>query len=851
MMKVLSGKADKPLYRQILFAALAFAAMVALSYAFMSSIVRRNLIRNVNSVLDFAQSRVSSDMGDDSSILNNFSEAVRDMVLSGVSADAIKEYINDITYYVHRLGANALDIKGFYGYFESLPGGPVLIYSDYWPVSENSLPVESYWYQAAVKAGGDIIGTVPYINETHGILFTYAKCIFDGEGRRLGVICIDVTLNIIGQEVVNTALNQGSYGILANQEFLILSHPNKDFEGLYIHNPLVPLSQKIAGDLANGYEVFEETMTSYKDEAAVVFFRKLPNDWYLGIVTPKDQFYRNTKLMGVILTLLGAAFGIILIYILIRIDAARVKSDEESRQKSMFLANMSHEIRTPINAIVGMTSIGKVSGVLERKNYCFSKIDDASRHLLGVINDILDISKIEANKIELSPVEFNFEKMLQQVVNVVNFRVDEKYQKLTVHIDKEIPKILYADDQRFSQIVTNLLSNAVKFTPEEGIIDLDAELVDEKDGEYTIKIAVTDNGIGISPEQQKNLFQSFQQAESSMTRKFGGTGLGLAISKNIVEMMGGKIWVESELGKGAVFAFTVKVKKGDDFNFNLGYQGINWSNIRILTIDDDLDILVYFREIVSSFGAHCDVAKDAEEALRFIEENGDYNIYFVDLKMPDIDGISLTKEIRAKEKNPDNSIVIMISSADLSAIEVEARKAGVNRFLLKPLFPSSISDVISECIGIVNTKIETPPLDVNGIFEGCHILFAEDIDINREIVMALLEPTGIRVDCAENGTEAVRMFCKNPERYDLIFMDVQMPEMDGYEATRQIRSLNDIPKANTVPIIAMTANVFKEDIANCYTAGMNGHLGKPLDINDMLQMMLRYIKPKRKAIPSD
>ncbi|MDR0497444.1 MAG: PAS domain S-box protein, partial [Treponema sp.] len=240
------------------------------------------------------------------------------------------------------------------------------------------------------------------------------------------------------------------------------------------------------------------------------------------------------------------------------LETALEAANSASHAKSAFLANMSHEIRTPMNAIIGMVTIGKSSDDSERKDYCFSRIENASKHLLGVINDILDMSKIEAGKFDLSVAEFNFEKMLQSVVNVISFRVDEKRQKLTVHIDKAIPEILIGDDQRLAQVITNLLGNAVKFTPEKGSISLDTRFLEEENGIDILQISVTDTGIGISPEQQSRLFQSFQQAESSTVRKFGGTGLGLAISKNIVEMMGGKIWIKSEPGEGSTFSFTIQ-----------------------------------------------------------------------------------------------------------------------------------------------------------------------------------------------------------------------------------------------------------------------------------------------------
>ncbi|MCL1830223.1 MAG: bacteriohemerythrin [Oscillospiraceae bacterium] len=384
-------------------------------------------------------------------------------------------------------------------------------------------------------------------------------------------------------------------------------------------------------------------------------------------------------------------------------EQQRADADAASKSKSTFLANMSHEIRTPMNAIIGMTTIG-ISAVDEaRMKDCFVKIDGASKHLLGLINDILDMSKIESGKFELSESEFDFNRMINQIITVNRFRIDDKKQNFVVNIDSDIPQSLFGDDQRLAQVITNLLSNANKFTPEEGDIRLDTKLLAEKDEVCTIKFSVVDSGIGISPEQQSKLFQSFQQAESNTSRKFGGTGLGLAISKSIVEMMNGTIWIESELGSGAAFIFTVDIKRG---------SGIS-----------DQDI---------------------------------------------------------------------------------------------------VQDVTIDH------------------FEGHYILLAEDIEINREIVLALLEPTMLTIDCAENGLEVVEMFKADPEKYELIFMDMQMPEMDGLEATRVIRSL-DLPNAKTIPIIAMTANAFREDVVRCLDAGMNGHLGKPLDFDDVLSKLRNYL----------
>ena len=529
-----------------------------------------------------------------------------------------------------------------------------------------------------------------------------------------------------------------------------------------------------------------------------------------------------------------------------------------TKAKSIFLANMSHEMRTPLNAVVGMTAIGKNAATIERKDYCLEKIEDASQHLLGVINDILDMSKIEAGKLELSPVEYDFEKMLRRVTNVIAFKVDQKQQKFNIHIDQNIPERIFGDDHRLAQVITNLLGNAVKFTPEQGVITLGAVLVREEDLRCTIEINVTDSGIGISAEQQSLLFRSFQQADNNTTRKYGGTGLGLAISKRIVELMGGDITIKSEPGRGTTFAFTVEVDRVSSQNRRLQLPaGVNRNNIRVMAVDDDPDILNHFRDIMQQFEINCDLAGNGHEALTLREQNGAYNIYFVDWKMPDMDGLELSRRIRAKDDGSANSIIIMISAVDWELIADEAEQIGVNKYIPKPLFPSAIADFISECLGISNMTGEQSDSGEMETFADRRILLAEDVAINREIVIALLEPAKVIIDSVENGDEAVRAYREAPEKYDIIFMDVQMPRMDGYEATRRIRKFEEQQREKNgadmreIPIVAMTANVFKEDIEKCLAAGMNGHIGKPLDLKEVQNILHAYLGVDRMVGVSD
>ncbi|MDR0648810.1 MAG: response regulator [Synergistaceae bacterium] len=566
------------------------------------------------------------------------------------------------------------------------------------------------------------------------------------------------------------------------------------------------------------------------------------NLYYPSVILPLNTFQRYVdSIQSFVIS--GLFIGFVTKTLSGMYHAEKKKTDAASRAKGDFLAQMSHEMRTPMNAIIGMTAMGKAASDSARKDYCLGKIGDASAHLLGVINDILDMSKIEANKLDLSPVSFDFERMLQKVVGVITFRVDEKRQDFKVRIDRGIPRTLVGDDQRIAQVITNLLSNAVKFTPDGGSIRLDASLTEDDKDSCVVQIEVADNGIGISPEQQTRLFRSFEQADNTTTRRFGGTGLGLAISKRIVELMGGRIWIETELGKGSTFAFTVRLRRSEEGGHEEFLSpGLNRATMKVLAVDDDPDVIEYFGEIMDRFGVNCAHAKNGEDALAHLRDDGPYDLYFVDWKMPDIDGIELTRRIKAQ--SDAKCVVIMISAAEWSAIEDDAKAAGVDKFLSKPLFPSAIADCINECLGpAVQEGWSEPAEEVADCFKGYRILLAEDIEINREIALALFEPTGAAFDCAENGKEAVRMFSDSPGKYDLILMDVQMPEMDGYEATRLIRAL-DIPEAMEIPIVAMTANVFRADVDRCIECGMNDHLGKPINFDEAVRKMRKYLPAK-------
>ena len=513
--------------------------------------------------------------------------------------------------------------------------------------------------------------------------------------------------------------------------------------------------------------------------------------------------------------------------------------EQASKAKSSFLAQMSHEMRTPLNAIIGMMTIGKRAKTAEEKDDALVKITDASTHLLGVINDVLDISKIEADKIELITTDFSIDKMLQKIIGINNYQINAKNLIFTKNIDKDIPPFLEGDEQRLSQVITNLVSNAIKFTPESGKIHIEASFLGEVDGICELQISVTDSGIGIHPDNHERLFHAFEQVESGLNREYKGTGLGLALSRQIVELMQGKLWVESDIGKGSRFIFTVKTKRSSKCLTSMLSPGVNWDNVKIFVADGMPEILEQFKNLFESLNINYDMAAGGAEAWHIIKERAGYNIYFIDWNIPGMNAIELVRQIKSLDNNK-LSIVIMVTPTSLEIMESAAKTIGAYKYLLKPFFPSAIIDCINQCIGLPGAETKEA-LDYYNEFTGKKMLLAEDVEINREIVATLFKDTGIEIDYATNGKEAVDMVGAAPGKYDIIFMDIQMPKMDGLEATRHIRNLSTV-KHDKLPIVALTANVFTDDIAAYLNAGMNDHIGKPFYIDKAIEVLRKWLK---------
>ena len=510
--------------------------------------------------------------------------------------------------------------------------------------------------------------------------------------------------------------------------------------------------------------------------------------------------------------------------------------------KSEFLSRMSHEMRTPMNAIIGMAKIAESASDVNRLKYCLSNIDVSSTHLLGIINDILDMSKIEAGKLELNSVPLYIEDIFMKVCNLMGGQIEEKDLKLSVTLNRDVNSQYMGDELRLSQVITNLLSNAVKFTSKGGAIKLNVEEVQKKTNVGILHFSITDTGIGMTSDQLDKLFNAFEQADGSITRQFGGTGLGLAISKSIIELMGGRIWVESTVDKGSTFYFEIQLAYAEEQNNIRTPENNIIDKKKLLVVDNDEETRTYLCSILNWYDIQADTTETIEALTACLTQakqaQNSYDLIFLSYEWLNMNGIEVVEKLG--ELIDYSKIVIITSLQAWSQIENEVHRIGVNRFISKPIFPSSVLDIITSNSRKTNIVTETPQ-DVIPDFSNITLLLAEDVDINRVIFTTLLEESKIGIEIAKNGKEAVQKFTEQPTLYDVIVMDIQMPEMNGYEATKQIRAL-DFKKAKTIPIIAMSADAFQEDIDKCIACGMNDHLKKPIELDVVIEKIQQYTR---------
>jgi signal transduction histidine kinase/DNA-binding response OmpR family regulator len=594
------------------------------------------------------------------------------------------------------------------------------------------------------------------------------------------------------------------------------------------------------------------------------------------------------------------------------LDKEKQKAEAATRAKGDFLANMSHEIRTPMNAVIGMAHLALKTELTPKQQDYLNKIQSSANSLLGIINDILDFSKIEAGKLDMEAVEFDLSETLDNVANVITVKTQEKKNlEVLFYLDSRMPNFLVGDPLRLNQILVNLGNNAVKFT-EQGEIVLTTRIIERSEDKVTLQFSMRDTGIGMTAEQQANLFQAFSQADTSTTRKFGGTGLGLTISKRLVSMMDGEIWVESEPGKGSTFSFTADFGLGKEAVKKRFVPSPDLKGLRVLVVDDNATSRQIFQDILESFSFEVHLAASGEDALEEIEradEDQPFELVIMDWKMPGMDGIEASKRIKKNQVLSQSPPIILVTAYGREELMQRADEIGLEGFLLKPVSSSMLFDAIMQALGKEIKDISGAGRKKDKDFEdwkaiqGARVLLVEDNEINQQVALEILQGAGLEVTVANDGREGIDAIQKN--QYDAVLMDIQMPVMDGYEATKRIRkwerrlkaqgsrlqeeirsqrsevreqrsedrrqraegrgqrtedvgqkaegrsqkteyshqTLGPEPCAVSLPIIAMTAHAMAGDEQKSIEAGMNDHVTKPIDPDQLFETLQKWISP--------
>lgn len=618
--------------------------------------------------------------------------------------------------------------------------------------------------------------------------------------------------------------------------------------------------EQFISELQQSMEKSEDysVMLKMNGERHQMYCSDLPlSEWYLITIMPYgtlNEVVEQQGKMSLVIFLISCALllgVLILVFIkyfnlnrmqLQELEAAKSAAEDANKSKSEFLSNMSHDIRTPMNAIVGMTAIAMTNiNDKERIENCLKKIGMSSKHLLGLINDVLDMSKIESGKMTLNVELVSLRDVMDSLVGIVQPQIKAKKQKFDVFIYDITCENVLCDSVRLNQILLNLLSNAIKFTPEGGSIEVALHESESPKGDDYVRILlrVKDTGIGMSKEFLANIFDSFTREDNKRVQKTEGTGLGMAITKYIVDAMGGEIKVESAQGAGTEFNVTLDFERTSEQEKDMILPGFT-----MLVVDDDQQLCESAVASLSSMGIHADWTLDGESAVQMVSHqhsvHNDYQIILLDLRLPGMSGIETAKEIR---KQLGNDVpILLISAYDFSEVEAEAREAGISGFLSKPLFKSTLYYGLKSYIDSPETVSLPEKKEID--FTGKHVLLAEDNELNWEIASELLKELGLELDWAENGQICADMFQNSPVGYyNAVLMDIRMPVKNGYEATDMIRAM-DRPDAS-LPIIAMTADAFAEDKRKCMEHGINAHVAKPIDIKEISHLLNSFFEKQK------
>ena len=654
------------------------------------------------------------------------------------------------------------------------------------------------------------------------------------------------------------------YHIIRPDGSFVIQNPNTElwqfFEQLQTHLALADIDSSEESSI----EKFCIALKNHKEYAAAfevnreerqIYGIPLPySEWYLVAVMPYgilDHTINNLSSQRMVMTLLSCASVLIILTLIFlryfsmtrsqlhELEKARQTALESSKAKSEFLANMSHDIRTPMNAIVGMTAIAAAHmDDREQVQNCLRKITLSSKHLLGLINDVLDMSKIESGKLTLTTEQISLKEVIEGIVNIMQPQVKAKKQTFDIHVENILTENVWCDGVRLNQVLLNLLSNATKYTPEGGAVQLSLSEEPSPKGENHVRIHINvkDNGIGMSQDFVKKIYDSYSRADEARIHKTEGAGLGMAITKYIVDAMEGSIEIQSEIDRGTEFRITFDFEKAAAMEVDMVLPSWN-----MLVVDDDELLCRTAMNALKSIGIKAEWTLSGEKAIDLVIQHhikrDDYQIILLDWKLPGMNGIQTAKEIR--RNLGDEVPILLISAYDWSEFEAEAREAGVSGFISKPLFKSTLFYALRQYMGVETPDDQTSNQGME--LSGRRILLAEDNELNWEIANELLSDLGVELDWAEDGQICLDKFQQSPEGYyDAVLMDIRMPHMTGYEAAKAIRGLNR-PDALSVPIIAMSADAFSDDIQHCLECGMNAHMAKPVDVTELTRLLKRYL----------
>jgi len=701
------GRISNSIYIQMFIIVVAFVIMGVSSFIFASRNENKHLVKDAKNSLFFTETEIVVNLLEPESYLSGMTETIRRMLLKGENEESITSYLSDITKFSVGDNERMNGLNSIYGYFFNFNGR--YISGRNWKPPYDYIPQEQPWFQVAVDAGGAIAVSAPYPDPvSNNSIITFCRYLTDNEGLPLAIICLNIELNRIYRHAISINLTEGSYGILLDSNLEILAHSERYLIGSRLYNVDSGLAT-LSDELRTGAIIEERRLKNFMYEDSIVYFKKIKYNWLLGIVIPVNEYYKNVNNMAIFLIVIGSLLAWALCTMLYYVTQAKMKSDVKTQQKSNFLATMSHEIRTPLNAILGMTDIQmQNSSHPPSTSEAFIKINNSGNLLLNIINDILDLSKIEAGKLELVPVKYEVSSLINDIIQLNYIRYESKPIEFKIDIDENIPSELVGDELRIKQILNNLLSNAFKYTDSgEIVLSANAECVGRGGGAVivTLVFQIKDTGQGMTPEQVSKLFDEYTRFNMEANRTTEGAGLGMTITRNLVYLMYGKINVKSAVGEGTTV--TVRLPQKTD---GIGIRGFIGKDVaenlrqfkmgnavqlkkaqivheympygKVLIVDDVETNLYVAKGLMAPYGLNIDLATSGFEAIEKIKNGNAYNVVFMDHMMPKMDGIEATKQLRKLGYN--NPIVALTANAIAGQAEIFL-KNGFDDFISKPI----------------------------------------------------------------------------------------------------------------------------------------------------------------------